>query len=272
MARLSISTWSLHRTLGPMYREATDGSGRMLPDRETPGALTLLDLPPQLAARGIHTLEVCHFHFPRTDGAYLRDLRAALDASGIELFSLLVDAGDITHPDAGQREQEMAFVRRWIDIAGWVGAKHARVIGGDAEPSAEAIRLSATNLRALAEYARDRGVRVTTENFRRLTSRADSLLGILDQTEGQVGLCADFGNFGGETKYDELSAILPRADIVHAKADYPAAGQMRRDDFIRCLELSRQAGFDGPYSLIFDGPGEEWPSLAEVQREVSAYL
>src|SRR5262249_49446349 len=143
-------------------------------------------------------------------------------------------------------------------------AAHARVIAGDAEADAdgEAVRLSAQNLRELARFGRDNGVHVITENFRPLTRRAEPLLAILDRCEGEVGLCADFGNFGGPTKYDDLAAILPRADSVHAKAHYPAAGRMEREDFLQCMELSRKTIFDGPYSLIFDGPGDEWQSLA----------
>ena len=47
---------------------------------------------------------------------------------------------------------------------------------------------------------------------------------------------------------------------------------MDRPDFERCLELARQAGFTGPYSLIFDGPGNEWSSLAQIQEVVQPYL
>ncbi|RIK46630.1 MAG: hypothetical protein DCC57_15285, partial [Chloroflexi bacterium] len=58
--RISVSTWSLHRTLGrpPAYG----------PDRPAPPAagqgLPLLDLPARLASASIRTLEICHFHLP----------------------------------------------------------------------------------------------------------------------------------------------------------------------------------------------------------------
>lgn len=274
MPRLSLSTWSLHRHLGPMYRPAGDGSGRLIPHDATPGALSLLEVPAEIAARGIGTLEICHFHFPRTDSGYIDELRAAVQEAGVELFSLLIDAGDITNPDPTKREEDLRWIRGWLEIAGRCGAAHARVIAGDAAPNGDdgPIRLSAENLRALARVGRDCGVRVITENFRPLTQCADTLLAILDRCEGEVGLCADFGNFGGPTKYDALAAILPRADSVHAKAHYPQAGQMDREDFLRCLNLAREARFDGPYSLIFDGPGREWESLAEIQQEVARYL
>ena len=276
MRRLAISSWTLHRTLGPMYRQTEPGSVEMEPTREGAGETTLLETPAELARRGIGALEVCHFHFPSLEASYLEEFRAALDESGIELYSLLIDTGDITHPDEARRELEIAEVRFWLRIAGRIGASHARVIAGNAEvessngsvKDALAIRLSAETLRTLAREAKPLGVQVNTENFRPLTKTAENLNAILDLCGGEVGLCADFGNYGGETKYEELASILPRADVLHAKAHYPEAGKMAEADFEKCLDLADEAGFEGPYSLIFDGPGNEWESVGEIQERV----
>jgi sugar phosphate isomerase/epimerase len=280
MPRLSVSTWSLHRALGPRYHLAKDGSGRLVPHDDTPGELSLLELPAQIAARGIKTLEICHFHFPRLDGDYIADLRTVLQEAEVELFSILIDAGDITHPDPAKRAQELEWIRSWLAVAGSCGAGHARVIAGYADITLnganprdhEVICLSAENLRALAQFGHERGVRVITENFHPLTKRPECLLAILELCEDEVGLCVDFGNYKGPTKYVDLSAILPHADSIHAKARYPQAGEIDRDDFIRCLDLAKGAGFAGPYSLIFDDAGDEWPGLSEMGRIIEPYV
>jgi hypothetical protein len=271
MPRLSISTWSLHRTLGPMYKPAPDGSG-LVPHDPTPGSLSLLEVPAAIASRGIGTLEICHFHFPRTDDGYISDLKAAVKDAGVELFSILIDTGDITAEDTPTRERDIQSIKEWLVIAGQCGASHARVIAGDAEASPEAIQLSAENLYSLAEFSGDHNVKVITENFRPLTRRAGPLLEILDRCDGKVGLCADYGNFSGPTKYDDLAAILPFATSAHAKAHYGEPGKMEREDFIRCMDLSREAKFNGPYSLIFDGAGDEWQSIGEIKEAVIPYL
>jgi len=84
---------------------------------------------------------------------------------------------------------------------------------------------------------------------------------LLDRLGGEVGLCVDFGNYKGPRKYQDLAAIMPRAGSIHAKAHFPEAGQMDRDDFVRCLDLSRDAGFSGPSKIIVYGPGDEQISL-----------
>jgi sugar phosphate isomerase/epimerase len=252
----------------------------LVPQGDTPGELTLLELPAAVAAQGIHTLEVCHFHFPSVEQTYLTEFRAALAGAGVELFSLLIDAGDITRPDPAEREAELSFIRHWIGIAGRCGAGHARVIAGDADVPVDngsirdhpAVQLSAQHLRALAAFGRERGVKVFTENFRALTRRPEAVLAIMALCDGEVGLCVDFGNYKGPTKYDDLAAIMPYATSAHAKADYPQAGMMDRDDFVRCLDLAQAAEFAGPYSLIFDGPGSEWDSLVQIREVVKNYL
>ena len=280
MSRLSLSTWSIHRALGPEYGPANDGSGRLAPNRDEPGMHNLLEVPSRMAEKGLNTLEICHFHFPTTDQAYLDELWTALDTAGVELFSILIDAGDITSEDAVQRDADLAWIRKWLDVAGRCRATHARIIAGQTDIEATengdwrdhpVIQMSADRLKSLAVYGRDRGVQVITENFHPLTKRPEQVLAILDLCEEQVGLCADFGNYSGPTKYDDLAAILPHADAIHAKPEYPN-NQIDLSGFGRCLDLSRNAEFDGPYSLIFEGTGDEWTHLDEIRDAVKAYV
>lgn len=276
MPRLSLSTWSTHHAL---ESGGAVSGGRPVPHHGGAGDHSLLDMPARMAALGINTLEICHFHFPNTDQAYLNELRAALDEAGVALFSILIDAGDITADDEGRREADLAWIRNWLDIAGRCGASHARIIAGEADIEAKnsddlhhhpAIRMSADHLKMLAAYGRDCGVQVITENFRPLTKRPEQVLVIMDLCEEQVGLCVDYGNFEGPSKYDDLAAIMPHADVIHAKPEY-SDGVMDRPEFIQCMDLSREAGFNGPYSLIYGDADDEWTHVAEIRDVVAPY-
>src|SRR5947209_5352735 len=96
--RLSVSTWSLNRTLGQPQFYGVDNQHNIPVDTHNKGVLSLLELPAHIARFGISTLEICHFHLPSLDKGYLAELRGALAAAHVELFSLLIDDGDITHP------------------------------------------------------------------------------------------------------------------------------------------------------------------------------
>ena len=264
--RLAVSTWSLHRTLGrpPIY-----GPDTAQPAWTRPAdALPLLDLPAKLADFGISTLEICHFSLPSTAPASLADLRAALERAGVELWSLLIDGGDITHPEHGARD--LAWIEEWLPVAAALGARNVRVVAGMQPPTPVTVDRSVTALRRIMDAAEQHGVHVVTENWHALMDGPDVVTEILDRLQGDVGLCFDFGNWRGPDKYADLTAIAPYADSCHAKCAFDAAGTPDAADYARCLEIVDAAGFAGPYTLIYDGAdADEWRGLA-VEREMVA--
>ena len=269
--RLSVSTWSLHRQLGRPDFYGPDDEEQIPVSTHGRGEVSLLDLPARVAEFGINTLELCHFHIPRLDNGYLNELRGALKAANVELFSVLIDHGDITHPEHADRD--LTWIGEWIDIAGTLGANCARAIAGKAAPSAETLEMSRNGLQQLAERADANGLRLMTENWFSVLSTPENVISLLDNLEGQVGFCLDFGNWVGETKYADLEAIASRAESCHTKAHFSAPGEMDTDDYIQCLELTKDAGFSGPHTLIYDGPGDnEWEGLTIERGVVESYL
>ena len=267
--RLAVSTWSLHRTLGRLTPYGPEANGQVPARTPAPAALSLLELPARLAAFGIHKVEICHFHLPSREPAYLQQLRTALEKAEVTLWQLLIDAGDITHPEHAARD--LAWTESWIDVAASLGATRARVSAGKAEPSTATLATSHAALAHLAEYAAQRNVRLMTENWHNLLARPDHVFTVLDGLD-HIGLLADFGNWGGPTKYADLAQILPRAESTHAKAHFGPEG-MDQADYIRCLELCRAINFAGPHSLIYDGPdADEWQGLTQERAVVAPYL
>jgi sugar phosphate isomerase/epimerase len=244
MRRFAVSSWSL------------DGS--------LTGGLPLLDLPAQLAEHAVPVLELCHFHLPSNAPEYLARLRAALANAGVELYSLLIDAGDITAPDPARRTADVAFIQGQIAVAAALGARQVRIDAGLQPPTPQAVERSAAGLRGLARYAAERGVGAITENWHATSQDAGALLAILDGCAGAVGLCADTGNAEPTPdKYATLARLLPRASSVHFKPRADAAGAYDEDDIRRCCALIDAAGFDGVVTLIYGGKQGEW---AEIER------
>jgi sugar phosphate isomerase/epimerase len=275
MSYLSVSTWSLHRLLGPLRLIEWDAKSctHTTNEKGQPQALTLLELPAEVAKRGYKALEICHFHFPSTDPAYLERLRGAFADANVSFDTLLLDYGDITTEDNKRRQSDSKLIRSWIDIASQGGAKQIRVIAGDAQHTdEEAIRRSAVALSELAEYASERGVHVISENFRSLTSTGESCIKLLEQTDGKVGFISDFGNFKLPAKYDELIRTIPFSVSVHAKAQYDEQGLPDEEEFRRCLDTVKAAAYNGAIVLIYDGPGDMWKGLERVKRIVEPYL
>ena len=269
--RLSVSTWSLHRHLGKPGFTGPAHDMQIPIETHNNGPISLLELPAHVAEFGIRTLEICHFHLPSVEKTYLAELRAALAAANVELFSLLIDDGDITHPSDAERD--IAWIEKWIDIAGELGAKCARVIGGKAAPSTETVAQSRDVLSQLTERADTAGIRVMSENWFSIFSTPENVKTILSGLDGKVGLCLDFGNWRGDTKYEDLAAIASWAESCHTKAHFAAPREMDKEDYVQCLDLTQEAGFAGPHTLIYDGPGDdEWEGLAIEREVVNPYL
>jgi len=246
MQRLSLTTWSIH----PYLHE---------------GTLALLDMPARIAEAGFHTVEICHFHITDTSPAYLAQLKARAQAAGVEIFSVLVDAYDISQVD---NAADIAHINAWLDVAQAIGATHARVIAGEAAPTdTVALQRAITALKQIQDYGASRGVRVISENFKALASTPANWLVIHDALG--YGGCADIGNFANATRVNDFVQVASKAASIHVKASYDATGNLLPAEVQACLAAARQHQFAGPTTIVYDRPGERWAGI-EALRSVVA--
>ena len=260
----AVSTWSLHRTLGSYFADdPAPGTPSFAPS--PPGAgLALLELPTELRHHGYDTVQICHFHFPSRDPGYLSELRSALRDAEIELDAVLIDDGDLTHPN--EADDHEAWISGWLDDAVTLGARRARVVAGKSAPTPERLAESARRLGRLAASHAD--VRVVTENWMDLLPTAAEVHAVLQPNDGAVGLLIDLGNWTGPSKYDELAAVAALAETCHAKCRFDSAGPDTAD-FRQSLQVLRTAGYGGPPALIYDGPDDdEWAALDQEDAVV----
>ena len=146
------------------------------------------------------------------------------------------------------------------------GAVRARVSAGKQKPTRDALDLSVKALTTLSERNAGSKVRLTTENWFDLLAEPAHVHYLLDKLDGRIGLNGEFGNWGGPSKYDDLRAIFGRAETCHAKASF-VDSQLDEADYAQCLQAAEDAGYKGPYTLIFDAEApNEWTGL-EVERE-----
>ncbi|GIN72139.1 xylose isomerase [Bacillus sp. J14TS2] len=275
MSYLSVSTWSLHRLLGPLRWTAWDNAQKkhITKLEQQDNVIDLLDLPTILKEKGFAAFELCHFHFPFTDSLYLQRLKKACTDANMRLYTLLLDYGDLSSTDTQRVDADMELIKEWIDIAAEVGAERVRVVAGDA-PADDQDALSRVSqyLHELAVYAGQKGVKIITENFRTLSSTSENCLYIVNQSDEQIRLITDFGNMSGAEKYNELARIIPYSDSIHAKPQYDKDGIPDQDEFRRCLDLLKQAHYDGPIVIIYDGPGDMWEGIERTKKIVEDYL
>lgn len=265
--RRAVSTWSLHRTLGNFVApdSAVEG-GPCLSLPTHPGGVSLLELIPEIAARGYRSLQICHFHLESCDPAYLDALRNEMESNNLAFEMLLIDAGDLMAADI---QPHLTWYHRWLEAAERLGAQRARICAGRSEPTPERLNTSGHYLAELAKA--HPAVRIVTENWLEATPDAASVLTVLDSAGDSIGLLADLANWSAPEKYSELEGIAAKAESCHAKCHFAANGP-DEVDFRRTLEIMKNAGYAGPISLIYDGPDpDEWSNLDrewEIVRDI----
>ena len=248
MQRIALTTWSIHPYLSD-------------------GTLALVDVPARAKAADIATLEICHFHITDTSPAAIAALRTAAAAAEIEIFSILIDAYDISQADDTLREQDITHVAQWIDTAAALGASHVRVIGGEAPADdVAALRRSITALIRLQAHGNARGVTVLSENFKSLAATPANWIAI--HTALGHGGCADIGNFPAQTRVRDFAQVVAQAASIHVKASYDDAGTILPDQVQQCLAAARAADFAGPTTLVYDRPGDRWQGIAVLHAIV----
>jgi len=259
--RIAVSTWSLHRLLGMTFpHDLTTTEVGPMQETYGEGEESLLGMPSVLANHGYHRLEIVSFHLRSRDPIYLAELRDQLRIADVRLQTLLIDAGDISHPEYGARDQ--AWIASWIEVANELGAENARIIAGKQKPTRDALDRSVRALTALADGNAGSSVRLVTENWFDLLAEPAHVHYLLDKLDGRIGLLGDFGNWGGPNKYSDLRSIFGRAELCHAKAQF-IDGDLDEADYGECVRLAEEAGYKGPYTLIFDNDTpSEWHGLS----------
>jgi sugar phosphate isomerase/epimerase len=258
---IAVSTWSMHHLLGITYANGPGVTPTGIAEPTFgPGSVILENLPAELAKRGYFRVEICHFNLASHEPAYLAKVRKAFEASGVLIQTLLIDDGDITDP--ATRERDLTWIASWIETAALLGAENARVIAGKSAPSTEALALSVDGLKAMAALGKARGVRIVTENWFDTLSTPEAVHHVLDAVGPDLGFLADTGNWSGPTKYSDLASIFARAELCHAKTDFGPGLVIDAEDFRQCIQAAREAGYAGPFTLIFASEGDEWAGLA----------
>ncbi|AXK46547.1 sugar phosphate isomerase/epimerase family protein [Brachybacterium saurashtrense] len=264
----ALHTWSLFRTMGRYVAPGSAPSGALAENTDG-GGLGLLELPAQLASHGFTSAQLCHFYLPTTEASYLAELRAAFETASVDLEVLLVDDGDVVHPEHGREQQR--WLATWLDVAEQLGAPRVRVPAGDQPPSADTLALSAGRLRELA--AAHPALRVLTENWRGLLVDEVATTRLLDLLEGEVGLLIDTGNWDGEDRYRQIAAVAGQAECSQVKARESAPGVLDEEDLEQSLRALAEAGYAGRLSLVYAGSDDdEWGRLAQMQGVVRRVL
>ncbi len=128
--------------------------------------LDLFDLPQMYAdTYGVHNIELQHYHMASTEPSYFQALRERIDRAQSKATQLVVEFGalNISAPDHNflPRLQAIDLTKVWIDRAAVLGCP--RIMVNQGQPTHENEPVAVETLRAMVDYGRPKGVKVTME-------------------------------------------------------------------------------------------------------------
>jgi sugar phosphate isomerase/epimerase len=196
------------------------------------------------------------------------EVRRLLDHYGLQPASLSAHS-DLTTPDG--LEHGLKAIRWAADFG--IPIVNTAVGGHQSADENEAAFLG--NVSALADEAERAGIVVGLEIHGDIMASGAVTLPLLEKIgRDAIKINYDTANvefYSGDRAVDDLPKIV--GDVVHCHLkdttggkgnwDFPAIGT-GTVDFGRVLEIFRDAGYTGPYSVELEFQGEPWPSLDEV--------
>jgi sugar phosphate isomerase/epimerase len=269
LRRIAISTWSLHNYFASTREEDFKLPGKML---------DLLEVPQMLADKyKVHNMEICAPHFASSEPSYLGELKKRLAESHTRVVNMPVDIeeiwnkGGLSDPEKTVREKAVNASKKWIDVAAVISSGAVRCDPG--KLNAKDLAPTVESYKSLAEYGKSKGVHVIIENHGGVGSEhPEELVSLFKDVGGDyIGALPDFANFPDEKIREKgLRLLFPYARIVcHAKGlEFDAQGNETKFNFPKCIEISKQEGFKGVYSIEFEGSGDPYQGIQKVLNEL----
>ena len=262
LARICVSSWSFHTLFPTSDKKSASIQGK---------PLELFEFPEMIADRyGVHNVELVAPVFLSTEPSYFRDFKERLKKAHSRLVNIPVDIGELwekpalSSTDAGEREHAIGLYTKWIDRARELGSPSVRCDPGKINTADLSPTIS--SYRTLVAYGRSKGVDVIVENHGTASEHPEELAQILKASG--AGALPDFGNFpDNETRERGLRLLFPLAKgVCHAKLNN------ERFDLARCVQISKDAGFQGVYSIEAGGRGDPFRAVEEVLAALRASL
>ena len=252
-----------------------------------------------IKALGIDAVELQLFNpaVPKgeTMASYAKTLHTYAKEKGLEVPIFTVDSCLYCEDP----EKELARLCSMVDVASELGIPLMRFditykfIGNEpAKTPKKVIETAAPYVRRLADYAKEKGVKVCSENHGRIMQDSYRVEELFYQVDHEnYGLLCDIGNFGGadEDPAAAVSKLLPHICFVHAKDSFlksgmtydpgrgfnrTRGGNFRRSTILghgdvpvyQILTAIKRSGYDGYVSLEFEGI-EETMMAVEISAE-----
>jgi sugar phosphate isomerase/epimerase len=201
---------------------------------------------------------------------WLASLRNTAYQNGVHIFSIGSPV-KMAQPTPELRQKEIAFARKWIDMADRLGAGHVRVFGGGiakGATEAQAVDWAVEVFKPALDYAGSKGILLGLEDDDELTRTSDQLFTILKKVDHPFArINLDCGNFRKDG-YKEVERCAPHAAATHIKTNMSTPdGKREPADWAKLFGILANAGYRGYVSIEME-PSDKEDAVARYAPEL----
>jgi sugar phosphate isomerase/epimerase len=190
------------------------------------------------------------------------------------------------------RLDNIAYIKRWLGIAGSLGVPNIRMLTGyynDKAPRERLEHLTREGIIECVPYAEKANVNMAIENHNTIFFQASEILGLIDELRSpRLTACPDPSNWGGsefwtaeapravrEHVFDSAARLATKATQSHLKINgLPVDGKLAGfgDDLERLLRSYKNAGYNGGLAFESCGTGDLLAPLPLARKIVEAAI
>jgi sugar phosphate isomerase/epimerase len=242
---------------------------------------SILDFVDWCADNDVPGAEVTSYFFPPdVNEAFCLELRRRAYLRGVQLCGTAI-GNTFTHNPGPQRDEQIAYTKKWIDLAAVMGAPHIRVFAGTkqkGQTDEQAVANCQSAYDECLEYASKKGVFLGLENHGGIVAEPEPLIKMVQAAKSPwAGINFDSGNFHSEDPYADLAKIAPYAVNVQLKMDISRKGAKKGEhepsDIKRVLQILRDANYQGWFVLEYErGSADAFVEIPKILGELRSLL
>ncbi len=250
-------------------------------DAAAPQNLDLKDFAAHCGEKfNIRKVEPWNRHFHSTDAKYLEEFRGSVEKARGAVVNIAVDGDHSSYAaDASERDQAVAFSKKWIDVAVAIGSPSVRTNITEAKDSKPDLDRAADSLKRVAEYAAAKNIVVHLENDNPVAEDPFFLVQLIEKVNtpwlhSNPDFCNTLATGREEYAYKGIAAMFQHAyGICHVKdMETNEKGQVFRVDMARTFGILKRANYRGYCSMEFDAAGDPYAGTAALIAQTLQYL
>ncbi|MGV3772827.1 MAG: sugar phosphate isomerase/epimerase family protein [Verrucomicrobiales bacterium] len=217
--------------------------------------------------------ELTSYYFPKNAGnEFILQVKRHCFLRGVEISGTSV-GNTFTHPHGNKRDEQMRYVKQWIDFAALMGAPHLRVFAGSGEGQSKeaATKNCIAALEECCDYAGEKGIFLGIENHGGIVAEPEDLLKIVRTVQSKwLGINLDSANFHTDDPYADFERCAEFAVNVQIKTEVQPKGKSKQpSDLGRYLSILKRSNYHGYVVLEYEAredPYESVPKAFKVLR------